>query len=87
MRREDESHQHDTRCFSVKIDPMDVILNGEPATLPGPLTVAGLLAHLEIDARRVAVEVNETVVKKALYDQTPVNAGDAVEIVSPRPGG
>jgi thiamine biosynthesis protein ThiS len=61
---------------------MDVILNGEPARLPAPLTVAGLLAHLEIDARRVAVELNEAVVKRALYGETPINAGDAVEIVN-----
>ena len=61
---------------------MDVMLNGEPATLPAPLTIAELLAHLDLDARRVAVELNETVVKRALYDQTPVNAGDAVEIVN-----
>jgi sulfur carrier protein len=61
---------------------MDVILNGEPATVPSPLTVTGLLAHLEIDARRVAVELNETVIKKALYDDTPIAAGDAVEIVN-----
>lgn len=61
---------------------MDVMLNGEPATVPAPLTVAGLLAHLEIDARRVAVELNEIVVKKAAYEQTTINAGDAVEIVN-----
>jgi thiamine biosynthesis protein ThiS len=61
---------------------MDVILNGERATVPAPITVAGLLAHLDIDHRRVAVEVNEAVVKRALYDQTPINAGDAVEIVN-----
>jgi sulfur carrier protein len=61
---------------------MDVILNGEPTIVPAPLTVAGLLAHLAIDARRVAVEVNEEVVKRARYDDTPVNAGDAVEIVN-----
>lgn len=61
---------------------MDVILNGEPATLPAPLTIAGLLAHLDIDARRVAVELNEAVIKRALYDQTRINAGDAVEIVN-----
>jgi sulfur carrier protein len=61
---------------------MDVVLNGEPATVPAPLTVTGLLAHLEIDARRVAVELNEAVVKRARYDETPINAGDAVEIVN-----
>jgi thiamine biosynthesis protein ThiS len=61
---------------------MDVILNGERATVPASLTITGLLAHLEIDPRRVAVELNEAVVKKALYDETPINAGDAVEIVN-----
>ena len=61
---------------------MDVILNGERATVPAPLTIAGLLAHLDIDARRVAVELNETVIKRAQYAQTAINAGDAVEIVN-----
>ena len=61
---------------------MDVILNGEPTTVPTPLTVGGLLVHLEIDARRVAVELNEEVIKRARYDETPVRAGDAVEIVN-----
>jgi thiamine biosynthesis protein ThiS len=61
---------------------MDVILNGESATVPAPLTIAGLLAHLDIDARRVAVELNEAVIKRAHYDQTPINAGDALEIVN-----
>jgi thiamine biosynthesis protein ThiS len=61
---------------------MDVIVNGEPATVPAPLTVAGLLAHLDIDARRVAVELNEAVIKRALYEQTSIHAGDAVEIVN-----
>lgn len=61
---------------------MYVLLNGERTNVPGPLTVAGLLEHLEIDARRVAVELNEAVVKRTLYGRTPINAGDAVEIVN-----
>lgn len=61
---------------------MDVILNGEPTSLPAPLTIAGLLAHLDIDQRRVAVELNEAVVKRARYAETPIKAGDAVEIVN-----
>lgn len=66
---------------------MDVILNGEPRSVPGPLTVAELLAHLAIDARRVAVELNETVVRRAQYAQTPIHDGDAVEIVNVVGGG
>lgn len=57
-------------------------LNGERYELPEPLTVDALLTHLEIDARRVAVEVNEYVVRKAAYADTLVNEGDAVEVVN-----
>jgi sulfur carrier protein len=57
-------------------------LNGERFELPEPLTVDALLARLEIDGRRVAVEVNEFVVRKAAYTETVVQDGDAVEVVN-----
>ena len=38
--------------------------------------------QLEIDARRVAVELNLTVVKKAAYDRSLIKDGDEVEIVN-----
>jgi thiamine biosynthesis protein ThiS len=61
---------------------MHVTLNGEGRDLPAPLTVAGLLGHLDIDARRVAVEVNEVVVKRARYEHTDLQPGDVIEIVN-----
>ena len=61
---------------------MHVTLNGEPREVPGPLTVTALLSHLDIDARRVAVELNETVVKRARYDETPIGPDDVIEIVN-----
>ena len=61
---------------------MTIQLNGEPYELPDPVTVAALLARLDIDARRVAVELNEWVVKKAAYGDTLVREGDAVEVVN-----
>jgi sulfur carrier protein len=57
-------------------------LNGEPYEISEPVSVDTLLARLDIDGRRVAVEVNEVVVKKAVYGQTIVNAGDIVEVVN-----
>jgi thiamine biosynthesis protein ThiS len=57
-------------------------LNGEPHELPGPLTVSGLLARLGIDPRRVAVERNLAVVRRASYDATPVEDGDEIEVVN-----
>ena len=61
---------------------MTITLNGEPCELNGPLTVADLLEHLRIDARRVAVEHNLTVVKRGRYGETLVHEGDQIEIVN-----
>lgn len=61
---------------------MTIQLNGDPLQLPAPLTVAALLAHLGIDGRRVAVEHNEIVVKRAHYDTVLVSDGDVVEVVN-----
>lgn len=61
---------------------MTIQLNGDPRELQGPLSVSALLEQLDIDARRVAVELNMTVVKKALYETSVINEGDEVEIVN-----
>jgi sulfur carrier protein len=61
---------------------LTIQLNGEPYEISEPVSVDTLLTHLDIDARRVAVEVNEVVVKKAVYGQTILSAGDIVEVVN-----
>ena len=61
---------------------MRILLNGDPFELEGPVTVEGLLAHLDIDPRTVAVERNLVVVKKAAFGDTPVADGDQIEIVN-----
>jgi len=61
---------------------LQIRLNGDPHELAAPLTIAALLESLGIDARRVAVEQNLTVVKRADYDKTMVEEGDEVEIVN-----
>jgi sulfur carrier protein len=59
-----------------------ITLNGDPYDLEVPLTVSALLARLEIDSRRVAVEHNLVVVRRGAYDATLVRDGDQVEIVN-----
>jgi thiamine biosynthesis protein ThiS len=59
-----------------------ITLNGDPYVVTGPLTVGELLAQLEIDPRRVAVEHNLKVLKRAVFDSTTINPGDQVEIVN-----
>jgi thiamine biosynthesis protein ThiS len=61
---------------------LTIRLNGEPFELASPLTIAELLARLDIDSRRVAVEHNLVVVRKAAYESTIVNDGDEVEVVN-----
>ena len=61
---------------------MIIKLNGDPYELAGPVTVSGLLAKLDIDPRRVAVEHNLVVLKRAAFDDTPVRDGDQIEIVN-----
>jgi sulfur carrier protein len=59
-----------------------ITLNGDRFELAGPVTVSSLLARLDIDARRVAVEHNLVVLKRAAFDTTVVHEGDQVEIVN-----
>ena len=61
---------------------MNIRLNGEVYELAGPLTITALLARLNIDYRRVAVEHNLVVVKRDRYATTNVAEGDEIEIVN-----
>lgn len=61
---------------------MKITLNGEPHEVPGPLSVSALLASLKIDARRVAVEHNLKVLKRATFAEVEVREGDEIEIVN-----
>jgi thiamine biosynthesis protein ThiS len=61
---------------------MTVRANGDLLELSSPVTLTALLTLLQIDARRVAVEHNGTVVKRDRYDSSLVRAGDEIEIVN-----
>lgn len=61
---------------------MTITLNGDQHQLAAPVSVSELLQQLDIDARRVAVELNLAVVKKAAYDSSVIKDGDEVEIVN-----
>ncbi len=61
---------------------MKISLNGEPHEVAQPLSLAALLEALGIDPRRVAVEHNLVVVKRASYGEVEVREGDTVEIVN-----
>jgi thiamine biosynthesis protein ThiS len=58
-----------------------VTLNGESRALDGPVSIAGLLATLGLETRKVAVERNEEIVPRSQYTATWLTSGDALEIV------
>ena len=66
---------------------LQLTINGQPRTLPAPLTVAQLLDRLGHDRRRIAVEVNREVVPRPRHAEHQLASGDAVEIVTLVGGG
>ena len=61
---------------------MRITLNGEPHEVTEPVSIGALLVSLGIDGRRVAVERNLTVVRRAEYATEMIADGDEVEIVN-----
>jgi len=59
-----------------------ITLNGENFELDQPMSVIALLARLDIDPRRVAVEHNLTILKRHRFPEVVVGEGDRVEIVN-----
>ena len=60
---------------------MELMVNGEPRTLPEGTTVAQLLEQLAIQPERVVVEVNLDILKRAEHPARVLQTGDRVEIV------
>ncbi len=55
-------------------------MNGEKAVI-GPMSLLAYLEQINIDPKRVAVELNLDILPKADYGTTLLNDGDLLEIV------
>ena len=66
---------------------MQIELNGDRYMLDDGATVGVLIERLSLNARRLAVEVNEEVIPKSLHLDHRLNEGDRVEIVHAIGGG
>lgn len=61
---------------------MHLIINGEDHhDLPTPLTVAGLVSHLGLPTKKLAIERNLEVVPKSTYENVALSDGDRLEII------
>jgi len=59
-----------------------ITLNGERFELEQPLSVTDLLARIELDPRRVAIEHNLSIIRRQTFPEVLINEGDRVEIVN-----
>ena len=69
------------------LEILQVLVNGEPQTLPSPGRVCDLLEVLGMTGRRVAVAVNRHVVARSAYAETALSDGDRIEILEAVGGG
>lgn len=60
---------------------MQIILNGEQRQLPQGMSVEELMAELQVDIRKVAVERNLEIVPRSTFAATQLQEDDRVEIV------
>jgi len=59
-----------------------LIINGKDHDdVPEGLTVTGLIAHLKLPERKIAVERNRDVVPKSSYDEVWLENHDTLEII------
>jgi sulfur carrier protein len=65
-----------------------ISINGRAHPLSSPgLTLADLVAELDLAGKRIAVELNGRIVPRSAYADTPLAEGDRVEIVGAVGGG
>ena len=60
---------------------MTVTVNGEPRDLPDGETIHALIVRHQLTPDKVAIELNRRLLRADRYD-TPLKAGDQVEIVT-----
>jgi thiamine biosynthesis protein ThiS len=67
--------------MSTTLEQLRLTVNGEPISLARGTTLAGLIAELGLDTRKVAVERNREIVPRSTYAEVVLDEADVLEIV------
>jgi len=62
-------------------------INGKPQTVPPDSSVENLIATLNLEGKRFAIELNGEIVPKSRHALTTLNQGDKLEVVIAVGGG
>lgn len=71
----------------MKLNTLNISLNGTPTALEDVHTVQDLVSHLGYQDKRIAVEQNGHIVPKSQHAQVALTEGDQIEIVVAVGGG
>ena len=60
---------------------INVYINGEKKLISISSNLSDVLKNFEIDANKIAIEINQKVIPKSLYKNTLIKNEDKIEIV------
>ncbi|BAW80396.1 hypothetical protein TAO_1026 [Candidatus Nitrosoglobus terrae] len=66
---------------------MEILLNGEIYKIPENYALSDLIMRLNLQEKRIAVEINEDIIPRSQYIHRCLQSGDKVEIVHAIGGG
>ena len=66
---------------------MKILLNGKEITVEEGINIEQLLAKMQLSQKRLAVEINETIIPASSHSRHKIKAQDKVEIVQAIGGG
>jgi len=66
---------------------LDIIVNGEQKALAEPVSVMQLIQDMDLQGKRIAIEINGEIVPASQHSSVQLSSGDNVEIVGAIGGG
>lgn len=60
---------------------MEITINGKSRTFDETCTIASMLEQLDLHPQRVAVELNQEIIKRDQYTTVMVSDGDEIEVL------
>ena len=66
---------------------MKILVNGQKISLPEDSSIEGLIVHLGYQNKRIAIEINESIIPKSNHSSFLLQDLDKVEIINAVGGG
>jgi thiamine biosynthesis protein ThiS len=67
--------------ITTSLTSAQITVNGGKRPLAHLKMVSDLIAELNLDPRKIAIELNQHIVPRSEYASTPIMDGDAIEVV------